>query len=609
MGTIDETGLLKEDQVFIQCNPTMFELNSDGSKFIVESKVMVAKNPCMHPGDIRVMNSVDIPDLRHMVDCIVFPSVGPRPITNMCSGSDLDGDLYFVSWEPSLIPNQVEEPMNYKSPPAKNSDEDITIEDVCKFFVNFMEMDRLGALANAHVAIADISSLAVKDPICIKLAEAFSLAVDFPKTGVVAEMPKEVKKLKYPDFMEKSGESYESQKIIGKMYRKCKKILIERNLMDTIELNPCFIIDGHENYLDEAKELYLNYRLELERILLYFNCKSESELFVNIYFDANQSDESQQFLKQSSKIIKNLWAFYRIEFFKSFKNELTDDQIYIKSLWQRKASAWYVACYSSELNNRIKIISFPWIVEDVMNSFDITNYDVFSKTLLEKFVVTSDDFQLVSRFTNNLAFRNDLNQMIEGNLVITGSSGLFLFEKSNEIQFLFISKSKWDPVKISNRLDESFYNVSLHGNIIKCEHDEETSFTVACSPNDLNRFIFIRLSIFKNPFLLPILFTITHLARLDNLLMILNGEKIKFDVFIESCVTFFIRKNYCEDVKTEEIETELNKILAGDYNSIDSLDEWQEIYDKIYSILDKPDYDNVGSKLLNFLQRNGIQHR
>ena len=49
----------------------------------------------------------------------------------------------------------------------------------------------------------------------IKLAKTFSLAVDFPKTGLVPQMPVMKKDLKYPDFMERGINSYESMKIIG----------------------------------------------------------------------------------------------------------------------------------------------------------------------------------------------------------------------------------------------------------------------------------------------------------------------------------------------------------------------------------------------------------
>lgn len=84
--------------------------------------------------------------------------------------------------------------MNYTSPKSREKDSEIQIEEVINFFVNFIEMDQLGRIANAHVAISDQSKFGVKDPVCIQLANAFSLAVDFPKTGVLAQLPVELKK-------------------------------------------------------------------------------------------------------------------------------------------------------------------------------------------------------------------------------------------------------------------------------------------------------------------------------------------------------------------------------------------------------------------------------
>ena len=44
---------------------------------------MVAKNPSYHPGDIRVLRCVNIPQLRHLVDCLVFPTQGKYEEDNL----------------------------------------------------------------------------------------------------------------------------------------------------------------------------------------------------------------------------------------------------------------------------------------------------------------------------------------------------------------------------------------------------------------------------------------------------------------------------------------------------------------------------------------------
>jgi RNA-dependent RNA polymerase len=332
MGCIDETGCLAPDEVFIQCtrqstdsliSPELRTNSTNPNWFcVVDTRVVVAKNPCMHPGDARVLRAVYRPELAHMLDCVVFPSCGKRPITNMCSGSDLDGDLYFVTWEPTLLPKRVETPMNYISPPAKLIDRDVTMPDVIQFFVDFIENDQLGRIANAHVAIADSSASGVKDPDCIKLAELFSEAVDFPKTGVVAQLdPAMVKDLKYPDFMEKRFDAYESKKVIGVMYRQCKSMLMGGSesdpfyLNDTLELNKSFLYPGYEEFLPEAEEAYLKYRGEIERIMSRFGCRFESELLVGIYMASSHNEEARDFHKLSSVMLKKLWKHMRTQHF------------------------------------------------------------------------------------------------------------------------------------------------------------------------------------------------------------------------------------------------------------------------------------------------------
>jgi RNA-dependent RNA polymerase len=76
MGCLDETGTLKYGQVFVQASSRA----NDSQKIVVTGKVVVAKNPCLHPGDVRVLQAVDVPSLHHMFDCVVFPQKGSRQV-------------------------------------------------------------------------------------------------------------------------------------------------------------------------------------------------------------------------------------------------------------------------------------------------------------------------------------------------------------------------------------------------------------------------------------------------------------------------------------------------------------------------------------------------
>jgi RNA-dependent RNA polymerase len=51
-----------------------------------------------------------------------------RPHPNECSGSDLGGDIYFVCWDPELLPPRQIEPMDYNPAQSQQVDHDVTIE-------------------------------------------------------------------------------------------------------------------------------------------------------------------------------------------------------------------------------------------------------------------------------------------------------------------------------------------------------------------------------------------------------------------------------------------------------------------------------------------------
>lgn len=72
-------------------------------------------------------------------------------------------------------------------------------------FLNSIRTDPIGKISNAHVVHADLSPEGAWDDSCLRLAELAAIAVDFPKTGVPAIMPPDLKPNKYPSYMEKEN--------------------------------------------------------------------------------------------------------------------------------------------------------------------------------------------------------------------------------------------------------------------------------------------------------------------------------------------------------------------------------------------------------------------
>jgi len=57
---------------------------------------------------------------------VIFKLFRPHP--NECSGGDLDGDLYFITWDDKLIPEKVDAPMDYTATRPRIMDHAVTLE-------------------------------------------------------------------------------------------------------------------------------------------------------------------------------------------------------------------------------------------------------------------------------------------------------------------------------------------------------------------------------------------------------------------------------------------------------------------------------------------------
>lgn len=220
IGVLDELGILEDNEIFCMFRKddeeNMDGLRDYGSYVVPIGQCIIAKNPVTHPGDVRVVRCVDIAQLHYMKDVIVFSKKGTRPVFNQCSGSDLDGDIFLISWCKALIPKATFKPYSYVDACALTK-EQVLLSDIVNFLVRFMKFDRLGEIANAHLAIADRFSLFSEK--ALKLAEAFNKNIDHVKTGQVVAIPEDLVPREYPDFMEQCP-SYYSTKTLGYLYRR-----------------------------------------------------------------------------------------------------------------------------------------------------------------------------------------------------------------------------------------------------------------------------------------------------------------------------------------------------------------------------------------------------
>ncbi|KAD2804274.1 hypothetical protein E3N88_37651 [Mikania micrantha] len=381
MGCLDETRTLEYGQVFVQFSsagrgPLGDDYSGTGSckSQIVRGDVVVSRNPCLHPGDVRVLKAVNVPALHHMVDCVVFPQKGKRPHPYECSGGDLDGDIYFVCWDPDLIPPQQFEPMDYTPAPCMQVDHDVTVEEVEEYFANYIVNDNLGKISSAHTVLADREPLKAMAEPCLNLANLFSIAVDFSKTGVPAELPGNLRPKEYPDFMEKPDKTtYESQNVIGKLFREVKDIAPQDSPVTpftkqvaTQTYDADMEVPGFEYYIDEAIDFKTEYDYKMGNYMDYYGIKTEAEFLTGSFMKMSRSFDRRDDAEVVSLAVKSL----RKEARNWFNNgrggrDTGDDNVFAK------ASAWYHVTYHPNYwgtynvdMRRLHFVSFPWCVHD-----------------------------------------------------------------------------------------------------------------------------------------------------------------------------------------------------------------------------------------------------
>ncbi|TNV86912.1 hypothetical protein FGO68_gene10314 [Halteria grandinella] len=365
IGCCDERGFLEEGEVFIQYYRQSYEEETGLEQLVksqkdkedriietaalgiqkinetefVKGNVLVTKNPCSHPGDIRLLKAIgrDHPHFDYFkkdyVNVIIFSTKGKRPEQHKMSGGDLDGDVYMAIWNEEILKcfsppfsplAIIKEPANYKKYEADADVKSDKIEDHIK---RYFQKDNLGTLSNLHLALCDQISKdgakfdeveGYKDKI-FHLSWLISIAVDFAKHGkcVNKEQYADIEKLltQWPDFMEGGGKSQtpvvESQNVLGKIYRRvdCKELYKEVILADfdrsvnlNYRINKYLLgdestlrhdhIPGWLQYVDIAFQDYvMPITDELKRLMVQYKILNEGELFcTNLSF--NLEDEN-----------------------------------------------------------------------------------------------------------------------------------------------------------------------------------------------------------------------------------------------------------------------------------------------------------------------------
>jgi hypothetical protein len=258
--------------------------------------------------------------------------------------------------------------MDYTAAKPKLVKGEVTIKHIIRFFVNYVNNDNLGKIANAHLAWADISSQGAKDPKCITLANLHSEAVDFPKSGKPARMSEDLIVRTFPDFMQKKDkEMYNSQKVLGHIYRSVDKANYKEyksTLMDETVYDIRMYVPGMEIYIKDARRQRFEYNRGLSAIMNQSGVQTEAEIISGYIIKWLKNGKGKSNYEQHDYTMKNVREFrdmWKKEFERGFAP--TDAE----NARAQKGAAWYYVTYHPEerakdMSFEGNFLSFPWSV-------------------------------------------------------------------------------------------------------------------------------------------------------------------------------------------------------------------------------------------------------
>ncbi|KAI9675025.1 MAG: hypothetical protein M1817_001431 [Caeruleum heppii] len=299
-------------EIFVQVpNP-----DRPGQYTVIEGLCLLARNPSLHPGDIRIVRAVDNLKLRHLRDVVVLPQTGDRDVASMCSGGDLDGDDFLVIWDKEFIPPEWNHPpMDYTPDRPNQLNRDVEIRDIINFFVNYMKNDRLGTIAHSHLAHGDRSSDGIKAGNCLELAALHSKAVDYVKSGEPAEMPKELKPRAWPHFMEKryvaKGQTYVSGKILGQLYDKVDRRDFVPIYDKPFDSRILLAYEPDHEMMTAARDLKDLYDTDMRRIMAQYDIRTEFEIWSTFAMQFINPSKDYKFHEEMGQIASTLKDRYR----------------------------------------------------------------------------------------------------------------------------------------------------------------------------------------------------------------------------------------------------------------------------------------------------------
>ncbi|CAO3612871.1 unnamed protein product [Cunninghamella echinulata] len=173
MVILDDTGTLAPGEIFCQIS----DLNEGflSKREIVEGPCIIFPKPCLHSGDMKIVQAVNSPKLRHWNDVIVVSSKQPSTLPSQIVGGKFNGQRFTIIWEPLLIPfRPLSETLENKEPVNTAPDKPFSRSMAIKYFVHYVLNDHRECIEKYFLRAADKSNRGACDGECTQLSVQYA---------------------------------------------------------------------------------------------------------------------------------------------------------------------------------------------------------------------------------------------------------------------------------------------------------------------------------------------------------------------------------------------------------------------------------------------------
>ncbi|KAL0572257.1 hypothetical protein V5O48_009703 [Marasmius crinis-equi] len=152
----DPYGVLGPNEIHFKSSQREFIMESGLTTDIITGDVLVWRNPCKLPTDVRKVKAVNHPELADILDVVVFPIQGSRRLIDFLAGGDYDGDRVVVMWKSSFVSpfKNAPEEFSLEPPEIKESFTEET-EPVKDYRVRFLRRKELGRVKSLQKHLLD----------------------------------------------------------------------------------------------------------------------------------------------------------------------------------------------------------------------------------------------------------------------------------------------------------------------------------------------------------------------------------------------------------------------------------------------------------------------